>query len=268
VNVLDALGAPATNAQVRLSRFGFPSGDSAELTTDILGTALFGGLWEGDWRIQVERLEGANKSRSSAGTQITRGVTNALTVTLGPIGTLAGRFVEDGTGRPIAGAQVIARLTQADGSVFGTSPTANDGSSKSQAFLLNTYFLLARNPVSGRLATAAVRLTQAEEVRQVVLVEQSLGDIHGMVLTGEGTQGIPGATVSYSGPDIFSPKRTVTTDPSGAFRFANVPVGSFQLSPPNLHSNSPAALPVNSPPPTHPCGSNCPSPDSAPPKSP
>ncbi len=230
VNVLDALGAPATNAQVRLYRFGFPSGDSAELTTDTRGGALFGGLWEGDWKIEVERLEGANKSRSSAGTQVTRGVTNALTVTLGPIGTLAGRFVEDGTGRPIAGAQVIARLTQASGPVFGTSPTANDGSFEISGLPLNTYFLLARNPVSGRLATAAVRLIQAEEVRQIVLVEQSLGDIHGTVLTGEGTQGIPGATVSYSGPDIFSPKRTVTTDPSGAFRFANVPVGSFQLS--------------------------------------
>lgn len=230
VNVVDALGSPATNAQVQLLRVGFPSGDSAELTTDNHGGTLFGGLWEGGWQVTVERLEGANSARSSAGTEVTRGVTNVLTVTLGPVATLAGRFVEDGTGRPIAGAQVIARFRQAGGPVFGTAPTANDGSFEIAGLPLNTYFLTARNPVSGRLALAEVRLTQAEETRQVLLVEQPLGNLHGTVLTGDGTQGIAGASVSYSGPDTYAPNRTVTTDPTGAFRFDNVPVGSFQLT--------------------------------------
>ena len=230
VQVLDALGARAPGAQIRLLRVAFPTGDSADLTTDSAGAAHFGGLWEGDWQVSVERLAGVNKSLASSGTRVDRGVTNVLIVTLGPVATIAGRFVEDGSSRPIVGAQVMAMYQQAGGPVYGTAPTANDGSFEIVGLPVDSYVLVARNPVSGRLAIAEVRLNHAQEIRRVTLVERPLGEIHGTVLSGDGTQGIAGASVQYAGPDTYSPERSVTTDPSGAFRFSNVPVGPFRLT--------------------------------------
>ncbi len=230
VRVVEPSGSPAPSSQVVLSRHSFPSDETAELSTDDAGVALFGGLWEGDWQISVERLSGVTKTLARAGIRVDIGVTNEITVVLGPAATLAGRFVEDTTGRAISGAQVIATLRRVNGPVYASAPTAADGTFELAGLPLDNYFLVARNPVSGRLAAAEARLTQDGEVRRITLVERPLGEIHGIVLSGDGTQGLSGASVRYTGPDSLSPERSVTTDPTGAFRFPAVPVGTFQIS--------------------------------------
>jgi len=230
ITVLDTAGVPSPQTQLRLQRPLFPSGESLELTTDARGSATFSGLWEGDWQVAVERLSGVNKAIAQVGTQITPGVTNVLTVALGPVATISGRFLTADSNLPITGAQVTAHFRQLKGPVYGSAPTDAHGDFALPGLPVDSYFLVARHPVSGRIASAEVRLLPTETLRTVTLVEQALGEIVGTLVSGEGTQGVSGATLQFSGSDSLAPSRIITTDPSGAFRFSNVPLGRFHLS--------------------------------------
>lgn len=229
IQVRDAAGRAAVQALVRLRRPSFPVGDAGELTTALDGLGRFDGLWEGDWQVEVEQLAGVNKAVAKVGTSLKAGVTNELTVSLGAVGRLQGLFVEDVTGRPITGAQVSAFFGVPTGPVFGSAPTDTEGAFELAGLPVGTYFLVARHPVSGRLGLAEARLGGTNATLRVLLKERPLGEVFGSVLAADGTNGVAGVTVRYEGPDRLSPARLVTTDPAGAFRFANVPVGAFHL---------------------------------------
>src|SRR5207302_88178 len=89
--------------------------------------------------------------------------------------------------------------------------------------------LIAQDPVTGIGALANVTLSFDGDIKDVLLVEQSRGEIKGGVLDGYGTSFVSGANVTLTTQDGLTPPRTVTSGPDGQFSFPGTPAGDFTL---------------------------------------
>ncbi len=229
VRVLRADGRPATNAVVTLTRSSFPESTGEQAVTDDEGRATVEGLWQGEWMLRAEALEGATRATALDGVRVAPRDVVERTVTLGASGTISGVFLEEGTGRPIPGAQVFARSGSGNGVLIATAPTGADGNFAIPGVPLGSYHLTARNPTDGRVAVQTARLATANERVRVTLVEEPLGDVEGFVTAADGP-GVSGVEVNYADGRGLTPPRTVTTGPAGDFRFQGVPRGEFALT--------------------------------------
>ena len=219
--VLQFDGTPAVGARVEVQGGGFP-GDRAEGTTAADGTVVFGNLFEGGYAVSADVLSGATRIFGRAAVTVLRDGSAEAVVRLQPTASLTGRYLlRDGV-TPVAFAQV------AIGSL-GFATTDADGRFGFNGVPLGTHRLVSNDPVTGRAATLDVTFDVAGQVREVVLLEQSLGTVSGVVINSTRTGPLANAQVGLSAAGI-SGGRTVTTGPDGRFSFANVPAGRFTLT--------------------------------------
>ena len=78
---------------------------------------------------------------------------------------------------------------------------------------MGTYRLLTQNPVTGVGAKAYVTLSYNHQVRDVLLIEQFRGEVWGYVIDSYGVDRVAGATVVQNVNDVFTPSRSITTNP-------------------------------------------------------
>jgi hypothetical protein len=222
VTVLNAAGIAAAGAFVNLDQGSYPQ-DRYQGTNDAGGGILFENLFEGSYGARAAWVSGPTTLMGSAPASVTAGQTNAATVRLGPAGTLRGTFVLRDRATPVAFAQVAV------GSL-GFTTTDSNGVFEVTGVPVGAYRLTSQNPVTGVGAAMTVSLTYDGEVREVLLVEQSLGDVRGQVVNSYGSGFVAGAGVTLHMLDQFGPDRTVSTGPDGAFSFPGTAAGDFELA--------------------------------------
>jgi hypothetical protein len=222
VTVVQSTGAAAAGARVAIQLGGFP-GDAFEGTADGDGAIEFENLFEGVYSVAASFASGPTTLLGRSGVVVTPGNTAQAVVGLGATATLRGRFVKRDLATPIPFAQVaIGNL--------GFATTDTNGIFEVAGLPLGTYRITSTDPVTGRGALMNVSLTISNEVREVVLVEQSLGEVRGTVINGYGTGFVPGARVTLRILDGLTADRAVTTGPDGRFSFFNVPAAVFTIS--------------------------------------
>jgi hypothetical protein len=223
VRVVDFSGAPVSGALVKVRGGDFPR-DFADGTTSA-GLLPLTSLSEGAYAIQAE-FSGATKIFGRASVTVLRDLATEVVVQLEPTASLLGRYVlRDGV-TPVRFAQIAI-------GALGFATSDDQGRFEFTGIPLGTHRLISNDPITGRAAKLDVILNVAGEVRDVVLIEQSLGEISGSVVNSFRTGTVPNATVTLSGDSSL--RRTVTTGPDGRFSFLNVPAGSF-----TLHAEDPA----------------------------
>ncbi|HEY6228286.1 MAG TPA: carboxypeptidase regulatory-like domain-containing protein, partial [Verrucomicrobiae bacterium] len=217
IHVVDFSGAPVSGALVRVRGGDFPR-DFADGSTSGGGLSLTG-LSEGVYAIEAE-FAGATKIFGRTSVTVLRDLAIEVVIHLEPTASLRGQFVlRDGV-TPVPFAQIAI-------GAFGFATSDDQGQFEFTGIPLGTHRLLSNDPVTGRAAKLDVTLNLAGEVRNVVLIEQSLGEIAGSVVNSFRTATVPNATVTLSGDSSL--RRTVTTGPDGRFSFLNVPAGAFNL---------------------------------------
>lgn len=221
IRVVQFDGTPVVGARVEAKGGDFP-GDRAEGTSGADGMVVFGNLFEGNYAVCADVLNGATRIFGRTGVIVPRDGSTEVTVRLQPTASLTGRYLlRDGV-TPVAFAQVAI-------GTLGFATTGADGRFGFEGVPLGTHRLVSNDPVTGRAAALDVNFAVAGQVRDVVLVEQSLGTISGVVINSTRSGPLPNAPVELSAAGL-SGARTVTTGPDGRFRFANVPAGRFTLS--------------------------------------
>ena len=219
--VLENDGSPAIGARVTARMGGFPE-DGAEGITGPDGTLDFVNLFEGSYGLVAEQSTGPTRIFARSGTTVSRDTSTHAILRLQPTATLHGTFVERDLRTPVPFAQV------AIGSI-GFAATDDQGRFEVIGLPLDTYRLVSSDPVSGRAAVLTVVLGNPDEIREIQLVEQALGEIKGAVVNSYGSGYVPNAQVTITVSDGITPGRTVTTGPDGRFSFPNTPAGPFQL---------------------------------------
>jgi len=222
VRVLQASTAPATGARVEIQLGSFPGG-TFEGTADTNGFVLFENLFEGSYSVAASFASGPTALFGRSGAAVGVGTTSQAVVGLGATAILRGKFVKRDLITPITFAQV------AIGNV-GFATTDTNGVFEISGLPLGSYRITSSDPISGRGALQNLSLAVANEVREIVLVEQSLGEVRGAVIDGYGTGFVPGARVTLNTFDGLSAERSVTTGPDGRFSFPNMPAGPFTIS--------------------------------------
>jgi hypothetical protein len=221
IRVVQFDGTPVAGARVEAKGGDFP-GDRAEGTSGADGAVVFGNLFEGNYAVCADVLSGATRIFGRSGVIVPRNGSAEVTVRLQPTASLTGRYLlRDGV-TPVAFAQVAI-------GDLGFATTGADGRFGFEGVPLGTHRLVSNDPVTGRAAALDVTFAVAGQVRDVLLVEQSLGTISGVVINSTRSGPLPNAPVQLTAAGL-SGARTVTTGPDGRFRFVNVPAGRFTLS--------------------------------------
>ncbi len=221
VTVRQANGAIATNATVEIRQGGFPN-EFFSGVTGTNGTIAFENIYAGSYAVSGTQVSGPTTISGRAGGNVTQGQTSTLIVTLGPTAAIRGTFVQRDLVTPVGFAQV------AIGNIgFATTDAA--GKFSLTGIPLGTYRLETQNQVTGVGAVANVTLAVEGETREVLLVEQSRGELQGFVMNSYGTGVVPGANVTLKRNDGLTPDRSVTTGPDGGFSFPGSGAGGFTL---------------------------------------
>jgi hypothetical protein len=215
-------GTPAPGAAVDLERGVFPALRLSDVA-DIAGNVLFTGLFEGTHAACSSVILGAARVFGRATAVVTPGRTNEVTVRLGPTATIAGRFVKRDFVTPIPFAAIAVGN-------LGFTTTDSDGAFEITGLPLGSYRLVGQDAVTGSGAIFSVRLTFNGETNFVTLVEQARGEVRGLVIDHFGSGSVPGVAVTLEVLDDFTPKRTVTSGPDGAFSFPGTPAGNLRLT--------------------------------------
>jgi hypothetical protein len=221
VSVREADGTPVPGAHVAISQGGFP-GDHDIGDTDGSGTVSFGNLSAGGYGVFAVKSGGQAANSGSAGVTVTNSQTSAVVVTLGPTGTIKGRFVKRDLVTPVQAAQVAV-------GGLGFATTDINGDFIVNSLPLGAYRLVTRDPVTGIAGIASATLSFDHQTNQVLIVEQSLGEIRGRIVNSYGSGGVPGADISISYSDGLTPGRSITAGPQGDFSFPGSPAGSFTI---------------------------------------
>ncbi len=242
VLVVFADGSPAAGADVILEGSAFPFGEFTG-RSDAAGLVELSNLTENDYAVRATTQVGAVQISGRAAVRVPRAGVGEATVRLQPTASIAGRFVRRDLTTPIVGAQI-----NVGGIAF--AGTDGDGAFLVTGLPLGTYRVTSSDPVSGVGALANVTLAVNGETNRLTLIEQALGEITGRVLDSFGTGVVPGAEVTIRFDDGLNPERTVTTDPTGRFRFPASPAGGFQISArdpqsPGLNASRNGTLPDN-----------------------
>ncbi len=241
VNVLQNDGSPAAGARVAFEQGSYPQ-DRGELAADSAGRLLFQNLFEGAYAVDAQLLSGQTTLQGRVSAAVSAGSTNIVTIRLGPVGTIQGRFVRRDLTTPVAFAQVAV-------GELGFATTDLEGSFSVSGVPLGTYRLVSHDPVTGIGAAAITTLSSDGQTNEVVLVEQSRGEIHGTVIASDGAGVAPAALVTAAYSDGITPPRSVTAGPDGAFSFPGSPAGAFSLKAEDpvthLQGKNEAVLPDN-----------------------
>lgn len=222
ITVRQANGQPAIGATVSAAQGGYPYESGLSGTVDSNGVVSFNNIFEGNYGVSAQLVSGPTTISGRSGVQVFPGVTNSTTIYLSPTATIRGTFVKRDLVTPIAFAQVAV-------GTLGFATTDSGGDFQISAIPLGTYRLVSQDPVTGIGASLYVTLNVDGEVRDVQLVEQSRGEIKGLVLGSYGTNFVAGATVTLKVHDGLTPPRAVSTGPDGAFSFPGTPAGSFEI---------------------------------------
>ncbi|MEB2343973.1 MAG: carboxypeptidase regulatory-like domain-containing protein [Deltaproteobacteria bacterium] len=222
VRVVDGTGQPVAGADVTLRQGTFPHDELAG-TTDAGGELLVANLFEGSYAASASAVLGVVRRDGAAAVSVAAGVESLVVVRLGATATLRGVFVALDRTTPIPFAQI--RVGD-----LGFAATDAAGAFEVTGVPLGTHQLVGQDALTGRLGTLTVSLATAGEIRDLLLVERTLGLVEGAVLDAFGAGTVPGARVTLSIADGFSPPRSVTTDPAGRFAFPGVPAGALTLA--------------------------------------
>ncbi|MDX1952661.1 MAG: carboxypeptidase regulatory-like domain-containing protein [Verrucomicrobiota bacterium] len=221
VKVVQFDGSPVPGARVEVAGGNFPR-DSAEGFSGADGRVEFQNLFQGAYSVCAELVAGSSRIFGRSGTFVSADETGEVLVRLEPTASLRGVYVlRDGI-TPVPFAQVAV------GSL-GFSTTDELGQFEFNGMPLGSHEILSSDPVTGRAARLRLTLSIPNEIRNVLLVEQALGEISGVVLNSGRTGFVPNAPVTLRSVESTQ-ERTVTTGPDGRFRFVNVPAGDFQIS--------------------------------------
>ena len=222
VTVLQADGTPAAGATIRLEQGSYPQ-DHYDGVADAAGKEGFGNLFEGTYAVCAQKPSGPTTLFGRSSVVVDWNTTNAVIVTLTPTANLTGTFLASDLRTPIAFAQVSV-------GTLGFATTDSNGLFSVTGIPLGTYRLVGQDAVNGRVGTVTVALGTEGETRRVQLVEQALGEVHGVVINSYRTGTLPGAAVTLSVREGLAPDRTVTTGPDGSFSFPGTPAGELTLS--------------------------------------
>jgi hypothetical protein len=220
VRVVNFDGSPAPGARIEVKGGEFPE-DFAEGVAAADGSAEFANLFEGAYAVCGDVLSGATRVFGRVAATIVRDQAGEVTVRLQPTAALTGRYVQRDGVTPVPFAQVAI-------GALGFATTDADGRFAFVGIPLGTHRLASNDPVTGRAAKLDVAFNLAGETRDVLLVEQSLGELAGMVLNSTRSGTLADAKIELSAAG--GGNRTVTTGPDGRFSFANVPAGGFRLT--------------------------------------
>lgn len=222
VQVLQANGGAATGATVRVERSGFMGGFFNGIA-DTNGLVQFENLLAGGYGVKAEWSTGVTTLRTSCGAEVRAGTSVVARVTLGPAGTILGRFVKVDGSTPVPFAQIsIGGLAYA--------VTDTNGAFAVSGIPIGTYRIIGQDASTGIMGAMTTALNMDGETRTVLLVAQARGEVKGAVINSYGSGFVAGASVTLSVADGFSPARTVTTGPDGWFSFPGTPVGPFELA--------------------------------------
>lgn len=228
VSVVRADGTPAASVKVKADQAGFPE-DSADGMTDASGRCVLTDLFAGQYTVSVEYTTGAGLLEAKTRVVVETGATSSAALTLGPTGTIRGIFRKREDGTPVAGAKVNIGRAAATG-------TDDQGAFQASGLPLGAYRVVAREPVSGRVAVAYATLAFDGQVVVVLLSELPQGELQGTVFQDGEAQPIGGALVTLSRDPSLFPPTTVTTGPDGGFSFPGVTPGEFSLAANKVYS--------------------------------
>jgi hypothetical protein len=221
IRVTKADGSPAPSASIEVTQGTFPN-ETFSGSSDTNGILRLENIFAGAYAVAASLVSGPSTLSGRAGGTVFFGQNSSVIVALGPSATIRGRYVKTDLATPVAFAQI------AIGSV-GFTTSDESGNFEVSGIPLGTYRLRSEDPVTGIGAAANVTLSTDGEVRSVILVEQSRGEVRGTVIDGYGTAPVPGANVTLHLSDGLTADRNVTTAPDGSFSFPGTPADSVSL---------------------------------------
>ncbi|MGE0454288.1 MAG: carboxypeptidase regulatory-like domain-containing protein [Vicinamibacteria bacterium] len=216
--VQDAQGASVAGASVRADS-GSPFGGSKSGLTGGDGRAVLANLLAGP--ISAQATHPTNGTRGTATGTLGAGGALDLTLTLEPLGTIAGVVREPDGVTPAPGVTV----TLAARSML----TAEDGAFSFAEVRLGSYGLDASRNGRLRARVSGVVVAAADEVVERDLVLGGVGSVTGLV-TDAGGAPAPAALVRITSPaPIGGGVLQATADAVGRYSIADVPLGSFSI---------------------------------------
>jgi hypothetical protein len=216
-------GTPVAGAAVDVQGGQFPN-DRVFGNTDVNGRYTASNVFEGPYSVTASATIGLTRSAGRAGFVVPRGGIGSATVSLSSTATVTGTFVTTNGVTPISFANV--RL-----GTLAYSPTDANGRFTFNDVPLGSYALTAVDPVTGRGGNTTVSLSTNGEVRDVRIIETTLGTVSGLVINSFGNATVPNALVNLVADDPFALTRnfSVTSGPDGGYSIAGVAAGSFLI---------------------------------------
>jgi hypothetical protein len=225
VDVVRPDGSVVSNATVTLTRGSFPN-DSISGTTDAAGSLFLGGSSEGPF--SVEAPEGLTGLCGRSTGDVIRESRTDVVVTIRAAGTVLGRFLAPDGATPIPNAQIDIR-SQSGPTAYATTDT--EGRFDIDAIALGPFTVAALDPATRRIGTASGTISYQGHRVTVTLLPYPRGDVEGVVVAGDGSTPVPGATVHLRGQGGGATVHVQSTsDSEGRFQFDGVPAGMFMFT--------------------------------------
>ncbi len=209
LQVRQANGSPAVQAQIRVTKAGYPN-DLFDGVTDANGVFHLSNLFTGRY-VSVAFLEALPGWKVTCSSMSRLDAEGSGILTLGPTGTIRG-FMRQRDGTPIAFARISV------GQVAFPVTDAQD--SLRSPRLGPDLHLSGREPVSGRLALTSAILNRDGQIVDVSLIELPQGELAGTVFQEDVAGPVAGAEVTLIPSEGgLSPNRFLTTGPDGRYHF-------------------------------------------------
>ncbi len=199
-------------------------------TTDTHGTVTLNNVLAGS--VQVTASDPATQLTGTTTVTLSPGGTATVNLSLQPSGTITGHVTLPGGAGPAPG--TVIRIVQFGYVYPYTSTTAAaDGSYTLNNIPLASYVIYVYDTSNNLRATASVTLATANQVLTQNFTLVGLGTVKGTVSNPDGTAA-SNISVQLSSSSTVGGSFAISTDGSGNYSIANVPVGTFQVSAQNL----------------------------------
>jgi hypothetical protein len=232
-------GSVVANADMTVSNNRFPR-DVANGVTDAAGKVRFTNLNEGFYSLSA--VEGDSFAGRSAfaieqeDVLMNREV--GATVVVRGFGTISGTFLQPDSITPIVDAQIslfVAGVAVGPRGLHGSALTTTDAEGRFvyDKVPVGDFRILAENPRNLRVGEARGRLVNQGDTVELFVITGALGRIEGQVLTADGLQPIPGATVAIQPsrlPVSSDSLPRITAGVDGSFAFEGIPEGPFTIT--------------------------------------
>ena len=210
--------APIDKASVHISAPGY----AYSATTGSDGTFVFAGVPSGSFNLDAVDPGNGLQGRTS-GSITYEGETASTEVHIAPTGGIEGRVLLPDGVTPA----VNARVTFKGKSVLVDPAT---GGFAFDNLALGSYSIAAYELNTHRAVKTIATLSADGDVAHTDLVLQGVGNVSGTVFDTDGITPLAGATVRLQASGATCADYTVYSDTDGAFRFTDVPVGTFSLN--------------------------------------